>query len=43
MKKIIFISAVCGGGKSTVCDYIKNNNLLEDYEVFNVEFFERSE
>ncbi len=28
MKNSIFISAVSGVGKSTTCDFIKNNNLL---------------
>lgn len=37
MKKIIFISAVCGVGKSTTCEYIKNNNLLENYAIFDVD------
>lgn len=37
MKKIIFISAVCGVGKSTTCEYIKNNNLLDNYAVFDID------
>ena len=37
MKKIIFISAVCGVGKSTICEYIKSNNLLKDYELFDAD------
>lgn len=37
MKKIIFISAVCGVGKSTTCDYIRDNNLLENYAIFDVD------
>lgn len=37
MKKIIFISAVCGVGKSATCDYIKNNSLLNDYAVFDID------
>lgn len=37
MKKIIFISAVCGVGKSTTCEYIKNNNLLDNYEIFDID------
>ena len=35
--KIIFISSVCGVGKSTTCEYIKNNNLLDDYRVFDID------
>lgn len=37
MKKIIFISAVCGVGKSTTCEYIRDNNLLESYAIFDVD------
>ncbi len=33
MTKVVFISAVCGVGKSTTCEYMKNNNLLEDYDI----------
>lgn len=40
MKKIIFISAVCGVGKSTTCDYIRNNNLLEGYDIFDIDDLE---
>ena len=40
MKKIIFLSAVCGVGKSTTCDYIRNNNLLEDYDIFDIDDLE---
>ena len=35
--KLILISSVCGVGKSTTCEYIKNNNLLEDYRVFDID------
>ena len=38
--KLIFISAVSGVGKTTICDYIKNNNLLEDYVVFDIDDLE---
>ena len=34
---LICISSVCGVGKSTICDYIKDNNLLEDYAVFDTD------
>ena len=37
MKKIIFISAVCGVGKSTTCEYIKKYKLLENYDIFDVD------
>ena len=40
MKKLIFISAVCGVGKSTNCEYIRNNNLLEDYAIFDIDDLE---
>lgn len=40
MKKLIFISAVSGVGKSTACDYIKNNNLLEDYAIYDIDDLE---
>ena len=37
MKKVIFLSSVCGVGKSTTCDYIRDNNLLEDYAIFDAD------
>lgn len=37
MKKLILISSVCGVGKSTTCTYIKNNNLLKDYEIYDID------
>jgi len=37
MKKLIFISAVSGVGKTTTIDYIKNNNLLDDYDIFDID------
>lgn len=37
---LIFISAVSGVGKSTACEYIKNNNLLEDYSIFDIDDLE---
>lgn len=40
MKKLLFISAVSCGGKTTVCDYIRNNNLLEDYIIFDIDDLE---
>ena len=40
MKKLIFISAVSGVGKSTTCNYIKNNRLLENYIVFDIDELE---
>lgn len=40
MKKIIFISAVSGVGKTTTCDYITNNNLLENYIAFDIDDLE---
>lgn len=40
MKKVLFISAVSGVGKSTTCNYIKDNNLLEDYDIFDIDELE---
>ena len=40
MKKLIFISAVSGVGKSTACEYIKKSNLLEDYAIFDIDDLE---
>ena len=36
-KKIIFISGVCGVGKSAICNYINNNKLLNNYVVFDID------
>ena len=38
--KLIFVSAVSGVGKSTTCDYIKNNNMLKDYIIFDIDELE---
>ena len=38
--RLIFISGVSGAGKSTICNYIKDNNLLDDYVVFDVDDLE---
>ncbi len=38
--KLIFMSAVSGVGKSVTCDYIKNNNMLEDYVIFDIDELE---
>ncbi|MBR3162317.1 MAG: AAA family ATPase [Bacilli bacterium] len=40
MKKIIFISAVSGVGKSTICEYINNNNILDNYIAFDIDDLE---
>lgn len=40
MKKLILVSAVCGVGKSTNCEYIRNNNLLENYAIFDIDDLE---
>lgn len=37
---LVFISAVSGVGKTTTCNYIKNNNLLEDYSIFDIDELE---
>ena len=38
--KLVFISAVAGVGKTTTCNYIKNNNLLENYDIFDIDDLE---
>ena len=38
--RLVFTSAVSGVGKTTTCDYIKNNNLLENYDVFDIDDLE---
>ena len=38
--KIIFISAVSGVGKTTTCEYIDKNNLLDDYIIFDIDDLE---
>ena len=40
MKKIIFISGVSGVGKSTICEYIKQKNILKNYAVFDIDDLE---
>lgn len=40
MKRLIFISAVSGVGKSVTCDYIKNNNLLNDFAIYDIDDLE---
>lgn len=40
LKKLIFISAVSGVGKSTTCDYIKDNKLLDNYAIFDIDDLE---
>ena len=40
MRKLIFISAVSGVGKSTTCEYIKNNNMLDNYMIFDIDDLE---
>ena len=37
MKEIVFISAVCGVGKSTTLDYIKQNNLIHGCDIFDID------
>lgn len=38
--KIVFISGVCGSGKSSICEHIKENKLLDDYNVFDIDDLE---
>ncbi len=40
MKKLIFISAVSGVGKSATCQYIKDNNLLSDFAIYDIDDLE---
>lgn len=40
MKKIIFISGVSGVGKSTICEYLKQKNILKNYEIFDIDDLE---
>ena len=40
LRKLIFISAVSGVGKSTACEYIKKSNLLNDYAIFDIDDLE---
>ena len=37
---LIFISAVSGVGKTTTLDYIKDNNLLDNYVIFDIDDLE---
>ena len=40
MKNIIFISGICGCGKSSICEYIKNNNLFDNYNIYDIDELE---
>ena len=40
MKTIVFISGVSGVGKTSICEYIKNNNALKEYTVFDIDDLE---
>lgn len=40
LRKLIFISAVSGVGKSTACEYIKKSNLLNGYAIFDIDDLE---
>ena len=40
MRRIIFISAASGVGKSTTCEYIKDKHLLEDFNIFDIDDLE---
>ena len=40
MKRLIFISAVSGVGKTVTCQYIKENNLLSDYAIYDIDDLE---
>lgn len=37
---IVFVSGVCGCGKSSIYEYIKDNNLLDDYDLFDMDELE---
>lgn len=38
--RLVFVSGVCGVGKTTVCNYIKNNDLLSNYAIFDIDELE---
>ena len=40
MKKLIFVGAVSGVGKSATCQYIKDNNLLSDFAIYDIDDLE---
>lgn len=40
MKIVVFISAVSGVGKSSTCKFIKDSNMLNDYEVYDIDDLE---
>ena len=40
MKTIVFVSGVSGVGKTSICNYIKNNILLKEYTVFDIDDLE---
>lgn len=40
MKKLVFICGVCGVGKTTICNYIKTNNMLNNYSIFDIDDLE---
>ena len=37
---IVFVSGVCGSGKSTICEYIRKHKLIKDYSVFDMDELE---
>ena len=39
-KKIVFISGVSGVGKTTICEYINDNHLLDGYIAFDIDDLE---
>ena len=39
-KKIVFISGVSGVGKSTICEYINESHLLDEYIAFDIDDLE---
>ena len=38
--KLVFISGVSGVGKTTICNYIKDNFLLPGYAIFDIDDLE---
>lgn len=40
MSKLIFVTGVSGVGKSSVCEYIRGNKLLENYDIYDIDDLE---
>ena len=40
MKKIVFITGVCGVGKTSIYENIKNSDLKHTYNIFDIDMLE---